>query len=95
MSKKKVLYFENLKRFWNKTEAWIETNIQALFDNDEELNTAIDELKKEVLEINNTIIAGDAEDIAEDEYTDDDILSVITPEVDDDEDTDFLGESND
>lgn len=93
MNKRKPIDVKGLNRFWKKAEAWISTNIQALFDNDDELEARLGKLEVEIQELNNTVIPYDAQIVAEDEYTEDDVLSVITPETDDEEETEDYWES--
>lgn len=39
--KNKIIHLNNLSSFWNKAEAWITTNFQSLFENDESQEEAI------------------------------------------------------
>ncbi len=66
MDKRKPIDKLSLGRFWKNAEAWILANLQALFENDEEIVQSIDQIKEDV----NSIKEADGEYV-ESEPTDD------------------------
>lgn len=81
MDKRKPIDKQGLGRFWKNAEAWITANLQALFDNDDELSQSLSQLQDDV----DAIKAGGGAGVpeyptyvdAEDEYTEDEVMSVI------------------
>lgn len=72
MGNKKPINLSGLHRFWEKIEAWILANLQALFDNDDELDAKITDLRNIVLHQKST------DYVIEDEYSEEEVINIIS-----------------
>lgn len=72
MGDNKPINLSGLHRFLGKIEAWILANLQALFDNDDELDAKITDLRNIVLHQKST------DYVIEDEYSEEEVINIIS-----------------
>lgn len=90
MANKKLLHFDNLQSFWAKAEAWITANLKALYDQGEKFEENLELLNDEIQKNKGNLTIEASHELMDDEYTEEDVLAVITPDTFDDEDSSFL-----